>query len=252
MPNPSLNQARDRSDLSQFLIHLTKNGNFQSYYPSSSGGYLYRRVSVRAKSSLDQMLSTRKIEARSPFGYFKLKISFPKQSRGPVAPDWIKSVCFSETPLQELKNFYTAVTSKRNAYQKYGLAFWADNLIGKGANPIFYTDSRKSSYLNALNQMLGPQIQQFVPVLHLYETFGPLVLGGQGYSDFRWEREWRKRGDLKFQDTDVAFGLCPANEIDHYEALVNRAYPFLDPDWDEATIRAYLNKFGANRLLAAL
>lgn len=252
MPNPSLNHSRDRSDLSQFLIHLTKNGNFQAFFPSPTGGYLYRQTMVNAKSSLDQMLLNQKIEARSPFGYFKLKISFPRQNRGPVNPDWIKSVCFSEAPLQELKNFYAAVTSKRNAYQKYGIAFWADNLIGKGANPIFYVDSRKSSFLNALDQMLGPQIQHFIPVFHLYETFGPLVLGGRGYSDFRWEREWRKRGDLNFQNSDVAFGLCPENEIPYYENLVSRAYPFLDPDWDEPKIRAHLTTFGANRLLAAL
>ena len=63
MPNPSANQTRDRSDLSQFLIHLTKNGTFQAFHASRNGGYYFRPTTVNAQTSLNAILANRKIEA---------------------------------------------------------------------------------------------------------------------------------------------------------------------------------------------
>lgn len=253
MPKSSKSINRNRADLSQFLVHLTKNGSYPSYKVSKRGGYYFTQVPVQAKVSLDRILATNKIEARSPYGYFKLKISYPTKPRGPVQPDWIRSVCFSETPLSELKFFYGAVVAKRNAYKKYGLGFWSEKLRVKGANPIFYLDSRNKTYLSTLDTMVKPNnISSFQPTLFLYETFGPLVLGGLGYSDFKWEREWRKLGDLLLIDEDIAFGICPEEEISSYQAQVKNRFPFIDPDWDESTLRAHLKQFGADALLEAL
>lgn len=253
MPKSSNPTNRNRADLSQFLVHLTKNGSYPSYKASKRGGYYFTEVPVQAKASLDLILSMNKIEARSPYGYFKLKISYPTKSRGPVQPDWIRSICFSETPLSELKFFYGAVVAKRNAYQKYGLGFWSDKLRAKGVNPIFYLDSRNKTYLSALDAMVTPNnISSFQPTLFLHKTFGPLVTRQTGYSDFKWEREWRKLGDLLLADEDIAFGICSEEEISLYQAQVKNRFPFIDPDWDEVTLREHLKRFGASALLDAL
>lgn len=239
----------DRADLSQFLIHLTKDGNYEFFDPKPGPPPGYEKVyrPVRAKQSLIDMLTSSKIEARSPFGYFRLKINMYRSYNGRVYangnanPDWIKAVCFSETPLRELSSFYRSVYSKRNQYRKYGLAFWQEKVRLLGGNPIFYVDSRRPDFLLALDGFIGSNTPSFVPLMHLIETFGPLVVSeGQGHSDFRWEREWRKRGNLNFVFQDVAFGICPEGEIPQFEAITKNAITFIDPDWTETKLKNYL------------
>lgn len=226
-----------RADLSQFLIHLTKNGTFDVYNPSGIG-YIRAGQTVLAKNSLEHIIRNLKIEARSPFGYFKLKINKQNYNNGGVNPNDLKSVCFSETPLSEIKTFYVATIAKRNQYQKYGLGFWQEAIRAKGANPISYIDSRKKNYLSTLNLMLT-NLNGFKDLLHLFETFGPTVFGN-GTSDFRWEREWRKKDDLIFKFQDVAFGICPMSEIRYFENLSGSNIIFIDADWSPTILKLYL------------
>lgn len=235
----------NRADLSQFLIHLTKNGAFQEWLPSRKGGYYFRSQTVQAKSSLVDILNTKQISARSPFGYFKLKIDYPTQVRGGMNPDWIKAVCFSEAPLREINSFYAATIAKRNHYQKYGLAFWQEKMRLKGTNPIFYVDSRRADFLAALDIWMAQAQNTSQPILHLIETFGPLVLDPKNRSDFRWEREWRKRDHLIFSEDDVAFGICPDSEINTFEGIAQKnglKIVFIDPDWNEVRLKNYLTQ----------
>lgn len=241
--------AKDRSDLSQFLIHLTKDGTYEHYDPNPGPPPGFRKIlrSVTAKTSLVDILTNFKIEARSPFGYFKLKINMyrPNYGRvflnGSVDPSWLHSVCFSETPLSEIGDFYKATTNKRNQYKKYGVAFFQERLRQLGGNPIFYVDSRRSDLLAALDSNLGNNRTNFAPMMHLIDTFGPPVISlASGHSDFRWEREWRKKDTLDFKYEDLAFGICPADEIPYFTNLTKGLVTFIDPDWDEITLKAYL------------
>ncbi len=116
-------QIKNRADLSQFLIHLTKDGTYDEFIsvdgPPVSGFQIIRRAVV-AKKSLEEILQRRWIEARSPLGYFRLKINVYREryqrvfENGGFQPDPIKVVCFSEVPLNELSSFYNAVSMKRN------------------------------------------------------------------------------------------------------------------------------------------
>lgn len=240
-----------RRDLSQFLIHLTKVGNYEHFtpIPGKIVGFEKAWRPVTAKASLEEIFKNKKIEARSPFGYFKLKINMyrPPFGRsffnGGVDPAELYSVCFSETPLRELADFYRTTTSKRNQYQKYGVAFLQDRLRELGGNPIFYVDSRRKDLLSALDSSLAKNQAGFTPAMHLIETFGPPVIAAAGgYSDFRWEREWRKKDSLNFDFEDLAFGICPESEIDSFMKLTQGRVTFIDPDWSEETLRAYLEK----------
>lgn len=258
-------QTKNRADLSQFLIHLTKKGIYEKFVPVDGPpvpGFDVAFRTVEAKPSLEEILQSHRIEARSPFGYFKLKINRYRKynqqvyDNGGVQPDDIKSVCFSEAPLNELSSFYNAVTAKRNKYKKYGLGFWQEEIRNKGCNPIFYVDSRKKHLLNALDSIHELEDSKKEPLMPLIETFGPPVLEQArqkgGYSDFRWEREWRKKGSLDFKNEDVAFGICPEPEVSSFESMVNNSFPFIDPDWGEARLKEHLTKFGANKLLKSL
>ncbi len=248
MQNPSTILNTKRADLSNFLIHLTKNGSYSKYFSSKKGGYYYIKTIVQAEDSLKEIITHSKIEARSPYGYFKLKISTPNNEEI-LAPDILKAVCFSEAPLSEIKYFYKKTQHKRNDYQKFGLVFWQEKIKARGGNPIFYFDSKRNDFIESLNQMLVCDIDKFNSMLHLYEGFGPFIGPMSGYSDFRWEREWRKKDDLIFEFSDLAFGLCPYDKINELETLTQKKIPFIDPDWDSEAIARHFKNFGANNLL---
>lgn len=254
--------TKNRADLSQFLIHLTKDGSYNEYIPIDGppvAGFKIIRKSVVAQESFKDILQERQIEARSPLGYFKLKINIYREghqkvfNNGGFQPDYIKSVCFSEAPLNELSSFYNSVSAKRNKYKKYGLGFWQENLRAKGCNPIFYIDSRKSKLISALNSILEQENSKQISLAPFIETFGPLVIpNASGYSDFRWEREWRKNGSLDFKNEDVAFGICPSNKVNDFQTIVEKAFPFIDPDWSKKKLIDHLTYLGANKLLESL
>lgn len=243
----------NRADLSQFLIHLTKDGGFSEFTPYSNG-FRFNEQMVRAEASLERILQTTpnpQILARSPYGYFKMKIDYPSTPRGGVNPDWIKSVCFSETPLQEIRSFYQAVAAKRNQYKKFGLAFWTDTIRSKGGNPVLYIDSRKPNLIQSLNRMLTSH-QHWKDFYPFYETFGPQIIYPTKTSDFRWEREWRLAGNLNFTLEELAFGICPEDKIPKFEALSNNKIVFIDPDWDISKLKQVLSAKNAGKLLATI
>lgn len=244
----------NRADLSQFLIHLTKDGTYPRLDPvhGPPPGFATIDVTVTAKNSLEDIVRDRRIIARSSFGYYALKINKFKPlwnrvfDNGGADPAWTQSVCFSETPLSELQGFYQAVHNKRNQYKKYGIAFWQERARAAGANPIFYVDSRRrTDFLPALDSTV--QSPAFIPLMHLIEPFGPSVIPrANTWSDFRWEREWRRLGSYDFTWQDVAFGICPAHEITAFETLAQNRITFLDPDWTPAQLQTYLSHRNPN------
>ena len=252
----------NRADLSQFLIHLTKDGAYDEFIfvdgPPVPGFTITRRAVV-AKQSLEEILQECCIEARSPLGYFRLKINMYREKsqrvfeNGGFQPEHIKVVCFSEVPFNELSSFYNAVSMKRNKYKKYGLGFWQEKIREKGCNPIFYIDSRKPNLIEALNSMLEQESSRQFSLMPFIETFGPSVIKqAKGRSDFRWEREWRKNGSLNFENEDVAFGICSESEIPCFQSIVKNDFPFIDPDWSNEKLKNHLTNFGSQKLLNSL
>ena len=67
-------QIKNRADLSQFLIHLTKDGTYDEFISVDGPpvpGFKITRRAVVARESLEEILQGRWIEARSPLGYFR-------------------------------------------------------------------------------------------------------------------------------------------------------------------------------------
>ena len=200
------------------------------------------------------------LQARSPFGIFKLiGINVGRKMKKGVHPDWLKCVCFSETPLHELNGFYQATqdprnwTLKANKYQKYGLAFEATYIRTKGGHPIFYYDRSQPSIQRPVESLADqPLLNITKSLLPFFEPFGPKLLQPEKEVDFRWEREWRINGDLTFNLSEVAFGICPADEISTFKEMVSNSFPFIDPDWDFAATKTYLVRNGWPALAAKL
>ena len=118
-------------------------------------------------------------------------------------------------------------------FESYGLAFSEQIVRAKGGNPIFYVDTTNRGIRNSLDAVpASPICQQMKGMMPFVEGFGPPWF--QSFSapneiDFRWEREWRVAGDFKFDFPDIAYGICPENEIIHFESLTGNTIPFVDP-----------------------
>jgi len=265
MTNPLDFFRKGRSDLSNFLIHLTKDGTFEEwrsadYIPDSF--FFGSSTTLKARDSLEAVLkgAPPTLLARAPFGIFKLiGINAGRKTKKGIHPDWLKCVCFSETPLHELAGFYKATQDPRNwslkanRYQKYGIAFSSSTIRKKGGHPIFYYDRANKPMQAAIEQFADPSLIAVTkPLLPFFEPYGPKLLDPAKEVDFRWEREWRIQGNCTFDHGEIAFGICPEGEIAHFEALVNNKFPFIDPDWDLQSLKDYLSKNGWKKLAEKL
>lgn len=265
---PSEILSKERSDLSNFLIHLTKKGSFEDYRPylKLPGHWEFDHTqNVEAEDSLKKIISLNpgKLLARAPFGHFKYGISVYSKPRKRIPIEWLKCVCFSEAPLSELKSFYEATQApenkglKMNEYKNFGLAFYAELIRSKKGHPVIYFDSKRKDILTAVNQLSEPHIKPLMePILPLFESFGPPPNATSAIApkeiDFRWEREWRIVGDFEFKWNEVAFGLCPESKINEFEKLVNSEFPFIDPSWDIEKIRESFLAKGLKDLAEAI
>lgn len=259
--NPLEFFRRNRLDLSNFLIHLTKNGSYEEWKEMDlyKGHYLYgNSQTIDAEQSLTAILTGQPptLLARAPFGVFKvIGLNVGKTKKMDIPIDWLRCVCFSETPLRELKSFYAATQDpknwslKTNRYQKLGLAFEAETLRNKGGHPVFYYDRRQASIAGSIEK-LGEQPLHAIgrPLLSLCEPYGPKILDPNKEIDFRWEREWRVTGDLTFALNEVAFGICPEEKIPKFEKMVHKAFPFIDPDWEIDRMKQDLESRGWKQL----
>ena len=241
------------------MVHFTRDGTFDKFIDGGDGRYRYTAQIVRAENEFKAILNMKPkpmIRAQSPVGCFKYRINVKNRDQGGVKPDWIKAVCFSETPIAELSSFYQATTQRRNEYRKFGLAFWQNFVRIKGGNPVLYVDTSTSTFHASLDQMILPQvISNFISTLPFYQHFGrrwPCDANDAGSIDFRWEREWRVPKDFEFDFSDVAFGICAQDRITEFESLVLNKFPFIDPDWDIPTIKAQLTIKGFSRLLMSI
>lgn len=257
--NPLELLRNNRADLSNFLVHLTKNGNFEVWNEMWAARYTGHYVFgdsdiVDAEGSLKEILTSNppKLLARTPFGVYKLiGINTGCNKKQDIPPDWLKSVCFSETPLRELPSFYQATQDpknwslKTNKYQKFGLAFETEFVRNMGGHPVFYYDRRQQPLRDTIEGLGNKDLQPITkPILHLCEPYGPKVQEPSKEIDFRWEREWRVQGDFEFDLKSVAFGMCPQEKIPEFDKMVNNAFPFVDPDWGIKDLKEYLDKNG--------
>lgn len=241
-----------RGDLSPFLIHLTRTGDLKldkDIYSLPQD----KVVQVGAKHSLENIIGTKRIEARTAFGYFNFKVPFKKangtilNANSFVRRDWLRSVCFTETPLDHVYLQMQKVFGRQLHFEPYGLAFRETVVRGANGNPVFYTQTTNQNIRNAFDLLaVDPLAASFKSMMPLIEGFGtPWFPRPYGPSeiDFRWEREWRVAGDFSFTLTDVAFGLCPSGEITFFENLVGNTFPFIDPQGNQQSNKQKLRQW---------
>lgn len=237
-----------RGDLSPFLVHLTRTGRIKlptDIYGLSSDD----NRPVFAKKNLQSILEKSVIKAISPFGYFNYKVRLEchgrptKNSNSKVQRKWLRSVCFTETPIEHVHFQMRDITGRNLHFEPYGLTFWESAIRKKGGNPLFYFDSTNEAVIASLDAVaISNDCERFKNTLPLYECFGPSLYPPKREVDFRWEREWRIVGDVVFTASDVAFGICAHEDIPYFEDLVQHKFPFVDPRDDIVMVKKKLNE----------
>ena len=249
-----------RSDLSTFLVHMTKGEN------------------NAARDALMSILTAGTIEARSAFG---LARSWAEVDQEVLATQ--RCVCFTETPLEHtwmmVEDIHIDGTQRDVRLAPWGLAFTKTLGRRQGVNPVWYIDRPNavdwlSNPINTLVRVArdgrglwangasgeaiwtaelapspSPAAEPILKVTPFIELMGHPNFGTR--KEFWWEREWRKVGDFVFDLADVAVVLAP--EAEHVQlrqdildmvpevtvANVERL-SILDPAW------------GLERMIAAL
>jgi hypothetical protein len=212
-----------RSDLSFFLVHLTKGEG------------------ISPKGNLIDILT------EEPDGKCRLHGSpqglFTKVDD--VDQNLLKAVSFTEAPLDQIKHFAHPIKGDpTRKYSQYGIVFSQEFIRNKGGNPCFYVNTYRGKQLKkaVLDLVHVPnfRLRDCAKLLPFFNIFGP---SGLGYpADFYWEREWRVPGSLEFTLKDVFVGLCADEDV---EEFMNRfqEVPFISPDWSYDRILSPLKSY---------
>ncbi|WP_133149005.1 hypothetical protein [Vibrio lentus] len=167
-----------RNDISKFLVHLTR---------------MTRKVS--AQDNLINMLDDKILEARNHHCLFSPKIN--RMEPSDKLKNSFKTVCFTETPLDQIHKLAAESFPRRIKLKPFGLVFWRDNMVEKGANPAIYLNGDGTSlreYLlsefdrhfkgvKALSKLKRKE-EYYREIVHYYS----LVNLMSEKHDFSWER----------------------------------------------------------------
>jgi len=227
-----------RSDLSTFLVHLTRTSDGQS-----------------GKDRLKSIIESWTLEAHSMFGAAKQRLN-----DAGVVLESQKCVCFTETPLEYVHLLLQQIDNRQVQFEPYGVAF--PKKIGRamGVNPVWYIDITPGHdwLMGPVNQLLDQAIASMDLAQTPIARLAPLIeqMGTRRNADgtlayrkeFWWEREWRRAGNLGLPDRIIV--LCPEVEFAEFQEAV-AAHPlfgnatFVEPRWGLEQIISRLAGFDA-------
>lgn len=194
---------RGRSDLSAFLVHLTRGDD--------------------PEGNVKNMLEESRIEARNSHGW----------SIGVLEQAERYAVCFTETPLEYLSLLCGEIQGRTVQLSQWGLAFTKYRGRLLGVNPVAYVHGfpneggglyQMATALTSLRNAVEADINGDIELLPHLRTAAEIVLSSSSRmeragapNEWWWEREWRRIGDFNFETQHVAFGLCPRERVTDME-----------------------------------
>lgn len=222
-----------RSDLSTFLVHLTRDSEGAS-----------------ARQNLCSIIEGRCLEARSIFGHLRKRLE-----ESGTSIDSQKCVCFTETPLEFAHMLVAEIENRRFRFEPYGIAITKRVGRKRGINPIWYIDITPGhdwltkSFDDLATRFIeggfkDSSLAKLFPLLDQMGTGTAKKTGEKYRKEFWWEREWRIAGDFALPETVI--GLCPDEEIPDFEKRMNDAAlkgRCIDPRWSLEKIIARLAGF---------
>lgn len=224
-----------RSDLSTFVVHLTRDSEAHT-----------------ARQALEAILRTRRIQARNPMGSAVLPIRRSTLPR--AALDSQRVVCFTETPLEYLYLLCEEITDAQRTceFQPYGIAITKRLARMTGINPIWYIDISPGGHdwlMNPINSLIETGIAtgrfedtDIARIAPFIEQMGTHAGGTR--KEFWWEREWRHHGPYTLPEHFIV--LAPEADHDFFTNEIGRTHftaSYVDPTWSLEEIIARLAGF---------
>jgi hypothetical protein len=210
-----------RSDLSTFLIHLTRE------YPEGTP----------AKDNLKSILNDKLIEARNPYGSAMLRLKALRADNTENVTTQ-RVVCFTETPLEHVRLLVEPIQGKQYKFGPYGIAITKRTARVCDVNPVWYLDiTPKHDWLTKpLNRLIDAEIQTGKFPTSDIAKLSPFIeqMGSspQYFKEYWWEREWRCRGDFDLSTAKFII-ICPEKYLD--EITPQWAHDMniraIDPEW---------------------
>lgn len=137
-----------------------------------------------------------------------------------------KSVCLTEIPLGEIK--------RMTAGRPWGLVFDKELLRARfNAQPVWYLNDPSPELSAVKDAMRAAGGDKTASIWKLTPYVAEVrSLEGRKRNDWRWEREWRVRGDLNFELSDVKYVLLGKEEQVKFADQVSVGVPFYSPQDD--------------------
>lgn len=253
MPKSIIDLLQRRSDLSTFLVHLTR--PFRQSDP---------------RDNLLTILEERMLKARSVYGMGKKIAEVDATARVTQ-----KVVCFTETPLEHVWMMCEEIENRPSGFAPYGLAVTKSWARSRGVNPVWYVDiTRGHDWLTTpINELIALAVhgraqreqdsmgvsrpQSLTAAESQVARLAPFIeqMGkpAQTRKEWWWEREWRHVGDLVVPWDELVAVFVPENDqgqfvldlrqrfeaLGRHPAFVDELN-LLDPRW------------GLERMIAAL
>lgn len=219
-----------RSDLSTFLVHLTRSTGNQS-----------------AKDRLLSIIESRAIEARTVYGQAAQALSASRDTDSSSQ----KVVCFTEVPLEHINLLTEEIDGRDLTFAPYGIAVTKQIARRRGVNPVWYIDiTPRHDWLTVpLNNLIDAAIasgtfptSDIARIAPFIEQMG--TRAGFYRKEFWWEREWRIVGN--FQLADRYIGISPAADIPDLKRATTEAglnFVWIDAGWSLEQIIGHLAGF---------
>jgi len=226
-----------RSDLSPFLVHLTKSTDNQS-----------------AKEILFEILDAKELKAGMGEVSDAKYAGWTRNLDDDLKEKLFNAICFTETPLNEI-HCLLEISSRNIHLEPYGIVFLKARLKERDVSPAIYINNEqgnKNPLIRALYSLIDDYPDEAKQLLPLISVFGQKFQHpganqpATGTVDFIWEREWRYpmvSGSFEFTEEDYFLGVCPHDEIAEFE----QRYPtikFFDPS---KNIKWYASKLVSER-----
>jgi len=219
-----------RTDLSTFLVHLTRD----------------RDEEWPAKRVLMKIAEDTMIFAKTAMGWAADHLDsdeLAKQSQ--------RVVCFSETPLEHIDLLVADIVGRQVQLRPWGLVVTKMMARSKGVNPVWYVDmtpGRDWEISNALNTLRDNAIAtgfRTHPAAMILPYFEPMGTWPNSQREFWWEREWRIRDHFSFGLNQIVSWIVPQAEQDEFIETVKDWYPgrpcrCIDANWSLEEIIAKL------------
>lgn len=226
-----------RTDLSTFLVHLTRT-----------------HKGITAKERLKNILENDRVKAESAFGMAREVLEKEK-----AALDSQKCVCFTETPLEYLNLIIGEIEDRQCNFAPYGIAITKKLGRQEGVNPVWYLDITPGhdwltkpidSLINSAVDNGTIEESDILKITPFIEQMGVgnKRFGSSYKKEFWWEREWRHVGDFLLPNNKII--ICPEEEFEEFRSFIKekidwyQTYSLIDPSWGLEEIIARLAGFG--------